>query len=252
MRGYLKSGVADAIREAGGGIFAITSEPQSLAAEAEETWSFGFPAVGDPHHEILGACRERGWLDLFVNTESALLTTKSWAAHPKGYFQPGVLALTNEERVLYRWRGRPTRKNMGGATERPPAGHVWAQVQSRLSGGAHESDEPGLDESPPLDMRGIPWVLFLTMLLAHGWFLRPKPFPFSRADEEQSANPLHMIPRIVAFGAAWIAAFVFLPTGWVALAAVGWMAKVAPGLARIHRAFQNIPSGEPEVRPESA
>ena len=235
--------MADAIREAGGAIIAVTSEPQSLATEAEESWDFGFPAVGDPHHEILGACRERGWLDLFVNTESALLTTRFWAAHPKGYFQPGVLALTSEGRVLYRWRGRPTRKNMGGATERPTAEHTWSQVQSRLR--AAPAEEPPLDDSPALDMKGIPWVLFLAMLLAHGWFLRPKTFPYTRSDEEPSANPVYMIPRIVGFVGAWAAAFAFMPTGWVALALAGWLALVWPGLARIHRGFQNVPEGEP-------
>ena len=234
--------MADAIREAGGGIFAITSEPQSLATEAEATWKFGFPSVGDPHHEILGSCRERGWLDLFVNNEAALLTTRSWAAHPKGYFQPGVLALTSQSRVLYRWRGRPTRKNMGGAAERPTPGHVWSQVQPRLEGPA---EEPELDDSPELDIRGVPWLLFLAMLLAHGWFLRPKTFPSGRADEQPSANPLSMFPRIAVFLAAWVAAFVFLPTGWVALALIAWGALVGPGLAKIQRGFQNIPAGEP-------
>lgn len=243
MRGYAKSGVADAIRAAGGGIFAITSEPQGLATEALDTWRFGFPAVGDPHHEILGACRERGWLDLFVMREGTYLTAKSWVSHPKGAFQPGVLALTREGRVLYRWRGRPTRKNMGGAVERPTPAHTWSKVQSRL---APDAPEPELDTSPEIDIRGIPWPVFLMMLLAHGWFLRPKTFPFSRADEQQSANPVAMIPRIIGFGAAWIAAFAFLPLAWVLLALAGWAVLVARGLAEIQRGFQNVPTGDPE------
>jgi hypothetical protein len=41
---------------------------------------------------------------------------------------------------------------------------------------------------------------------------------------------------------AWIAAFVFLPTGWVALGLVAWAALVWPGVAVVHREFQNVPN----------
>lgn len=235
--------MVDAIREAGGGIFAVTSEPQSLATEAEAGWEFGFPSVGDPHHEILGTCRERGWLDLFVNKESELLKSRSWTAHPKGYFQPGVLALTAEGRVLYRWRCRPTRKNIGGSIQRPTPEHAWAQVQLRLAGSA---EEPELDDSPELDRKAPPWLLFVLILLAHGWFLRPKVFPLGRTGEKPSENPLMMIPRIVAFVVAWIAAFALLPTGWVVLGLVAWGALVSPGLVRVHREFQNVSDADPD------
>ena len=43
----MKSGVLDEIRAAGGEVFAVTSEPQTLATEAEEEWDLGFPVVGD-------------------------------------------------------------------------------------------------------------------------------------------------------------------------------------------------------------
>ena len=46
------SGVVDAIRAAGGEVYAVTSEPQALAARAEEEWDLSFECVGDPHQEI--------------------------------------------------------------------------------------------------------------------------------------------------------------------------------------------------------
>ena len=46
-------GVVDKIREAGGEVFGITSEPQALAVEAEEAWNLNFPIIGDPHHCLL-------------------------------------------------------------------------------------------------------------------------------------------------------------------------------------------------------
>ena len=153
----MKAGVPEKIKAAGGGIFAITSEPQTLAREAEQTWELDFPAVGDPHHEIADACRERGWLQLFVNPKARLLADATgFAAHPKGYFQPGLLAITRTGRVLYRWRGRPTRKNAGGATSRPLAEDVWRQIEAAIargdSAGDAAPDEPErLDDSDCTD-----------------------------------------------------------------------------------------------------
>ena len=50
--------IVDAIREAGGEIYAVTSEPHSLALNAQAHWETGFDHVGDPHQEILAACSE--------------------------------------------------------------------------------------------------------------------------------------------------------------------------------------------------
>lgn len=238
----------DAVRAAGGAIFAVTSEPQSLATEAEETWGFGFPSVGDPHHEILDTTRERDWLDLFVNTNHSHLNGRSWAAHPKGYFQPGVLALTSEGRVLYRWRCRPTRHNVGGAIERPTPEYVWERVQAQLDGTA--GDAP-LDDSPTMDAKPVPWPAFVARLLAHGWFLRPKVFPLGREGEKPSANPQAMTPRLIGFVVLWIVAFALLPAGWVALALVAWAVALIPGLRTLHREFQNEPAGDPLGSPVS-
>lgn len=239
----MKSGVVDAIRAAGGEVFAVTSEPQSLATEAEKEWELGFASVGDPHHEILGVCRDRGWLDLFRQSAEALQRERAWVSHPLGYFQPGVLALAQEGRVLYRWRCRPTRQNIGGAAARPKPEYTWKEIQSRLAAGC---SEPALDASPELDMRPPPWPLFVLMLLAHGWFRRPRPFPLGREGDTPSANPRAMIPRALGFVAAWAAAFALLPTGWVALALLAWGVLVGPSVIALHRAFQNVPTGEPE------
>ena len=130
----MKDGIVDKIRAAGGEVYAITSEPQRLADDAKEDWQLTFETVGDPHHEISTTCRERRWLELIVNPKTDLFETPEASnfRHPKGYFQPGVLALDKSERVLYRWRGVPTRSNMGGATERPTANYVFDKVSKAL------------------------------------------------------------------------------------------------------------------------
>jgi hypothetical protein len=84
--------------------------------------------------------------------------------------------------------------------------------------------------------------MFLAILLAHGWFIRPKAFPLGRSDDVASAKVSKMPRRIAIFIAAWLAAFVLLPTTWVAVAFLIWIAIATPGIIAIHRQFQNIPA----------
>jgi len=246
LRGYQKEGVVDAIRAAGGGIYGITSEPQTLASEAQESWELDFPLIGDPHHEIAGACRARGWLDLHVNTvmdaSGKFSRGHDAAVHPKGYFQPGVLALSREGRVLYRWRGVPTRRNNGGATERPAARHVQQRVLDAL--GSPGSGDAALDANPELDMKGIPWAVFVPLVVANGNFWHPKGFGLGRGgDNDIAEKSKRAMRKLALFVAGWIAAFVFLPTAWVAVALLAWMVLITPGIIAMHRTFQNVPTG---------
>lgn len=234
----MKEGVAAKVRAAGGEIYAVSSEPQVLAGRAATDWHLDFETLGDPHHEIAGACRERGWLDLFVNERLEFLQASAgepggWApTHPKGYFQPGVLALSAEGRVLYRWRGVPTHKNMGGATERPTAEYVWTSIARALESGANTVDA-ALDADPPLDSRGIPWPLFASLLIANGWFLDARGFKSARHVAKAGL-------RLLVFAAAWVAAFAWLPTLAVAVALAGWVAYITPKLRWVGREFQDV------------
>ena len=133
MRSYVKSCVLEAIRAEGGEVFGLTSEPQSLATEAEEAWELGYPCVGDPHHEIRYALQDKGLLSVFANPNAGHLWMRPWVSHLKGYFQPGVLAVDRGGRVLYRWRCRPTRDNMSGAGQRPTPQHgAWVAAFALL------------------------------------------------------------------------------------------------------------------------
>lgn len=239
----MKEGIPQAVRDAGGAIFAVTSEPQTLASEARVGWELDFPTVGDPHHEIADACRERGWLDLYVNTDvGALERSTGFASHPKGFFQPGVIALTSAGRVLYRWRGRPGRHNAGGASHRPLPDSVWKGIRESLERGDAAGDA-ALDSPTEFDFKAPPWPVFVTLLLANGKFLRPEPFPLARggpADINQRS--LRAIRNLVLFLAGWVAAFALLPTALVLMLLAGWAIYVAPGLVEVHRHFQNVPA----------
>ncbi len=160
------------MREAGGEVYAITSEPQRLADMAQQDWGLSFECLGDPHHEVIDSCRDKGWLDIIVNTNTELQQgmPSSKFSHPKGYFQPGVLAVNKQDRVLYRWRGVPTRKNLGGAVVRPMPEHVWScMTQAFTSDG-----DAAHDDNPVMDSQEIPWPLFVTILTANGWFFTPE------------------------------------------------------------------------------
>ena len=235
-----------AIRLAGGEIYGISSEPQTLASEAGQSWGLDFPMIGDPHHEIADACRQRGWLDLYVNTsgEQSGSFTRGIDApvHPKGYFQPGILALSPSPRILYRWRGVPTRRNNGGATERPTPEHVWQKVEQALAARGDAADAV-LDEPTQVDMKGIPWPLFVLLLLATGNFWRPKGFGLARrGTDDVAGQAARAAAKLALFIAAWSATFAFLPASWVALALLAWAAGAAPGIVELHRSFQNVES----------
>lgn len=245
MRGYGKSGALDAIRKAGGEVYAITSEPQSLARNAQQDWETGFEHVGDPHQEIAGACAERGWLSLFTHDwgNDLVASGPTWVSHPKGYFQPGVLALSRESRVLYRWRCRPSRQNIGGAVARPIPTHVWSRVEAAL---AEPADAPDAapDADPVLDSRPAPWPIFVAILLANGWFLRPVPFDQRAGKDTVRQRLRNAMLRIPLFVAAWIAAALLLPTWLVALAFAAWLVKVVPGIRLVHERFQSVGAHE--------
>lgn len=234
----MREGVTEEVRAAGGEIFAVSSEPQALAGRAATEWRLDFESIGDPHHEISGACRERGWIDLFVNERLEFLQQSAkdavgWApTHPKGYFQPGVLALTADGRVLYRWRGVPTHQNMGGATERPTAEHVWSSIARALESGANAMDA-SLDLDPPLDSSGIPWLVFASLLIANGWFMNARGFKSPRHIKMAGL-------RLFGFLGAWIAAFAWLPTLPVAMALAGWVAYITPKVRWVGQQFQDV------------
>jgi hypothetical protein len=243
LRGYQKEGVVQAIRSAGGEIHGITSEPQTLASEAGESWGLDFPLIGDPHHEIADQCRERGWLDLYVNAygdpHGTIARDSDRPTHPKGYFQPGVLALTQGQRILYRWRGVPTRHNNGGATERPTPEHVWQRVVQALD--AKGTPDAVLDTPPKVDTKGTPWPLFVLLLLANGNFWRPKGFALQRrGPDDVGARAKRAAVKLALFALGWITAFALLPAGWVALALLAYAAVAAPGIVEVHRAFQAV------------
>ena len=229
--------MVEEIRAAGGEVFAITSEPQSLATEAEEDWEIGFPAVGDPHHEIRETCKDRDLVEIYCNENYGHLRNRPWASHPKGYYQPGVLALNKQGRSIYRWRCRPTHDNMSGAGARPTPQYTWANMRARLADGV----EPALDDSPELGYKDFSWLGFVTIGLAHGWFLRPKMFPLGRAEDSASADPHKMMSRVYWFIAAWLVALLLLPIKWVGIAFLIWSVILIPGLVEFHRQMQHEP-----------
>ena len=218
-------------------MFAITSEPQSLATEAEDDWEFGFPCIGDPHHEIREELKAKGWLDLFYNEDYGHLYERPWASHPKGYYQPGVLAVSREGQVLYRWRCVPKYSNMSGAGARPEARYTWEKMQTARAGEA----DADADRTPVMGSETISWPRFLLILFAHGWFVRAKAFPLGREDDTPSVSPRKMMQRVYGFVAIWIAIFALLPIGWSAALAALWLAIMTPGIIEIHRQFQSEP-----------
>lgn len=220
----------------------MTSEPHSLATEAETAWDMSMPVVGDPHHEIRKELQQRGWLDVFFNADFGHLREREWADHPNGYYQPAVIAIDKAGRVLYRWRCVPKYSNMSGAGARPEARYTWNLMQEALAASGPDAAADALpDQDPILGAKDLSWFRFLLILTAHGWFLRPKAFPLLREGDKDAVSPADAMRRWYLFVSLWLVALVLLPIGWVVTAFCVWLLALIPGMIEIHRQFQNEP-----------
>ncbi len=232
-------GVVEKIRAAGGEVFAISSEPQYLADRAHHDWAIDFDHVGDPHQEIPAACSARGWLTLYANEGDLgfLQRGADWTIeHPKGFFQPGVLALTRDGRVLYRWRSVPSADNLLGTAARPTARHVWAQIDRSLARG-DDAVDAAHDDHPEIGGKGPHRLLFFTALIANGWFVRAKSFVHNPGTKSVSRRFASVYARWIPFLFFWIGAFSVLPKIWVGLTFGFWLSWVAYDLWRTIRRF---------------
>lgn len=152
--------------------------------------------------------------------------------HPKGFFQPGVLALTNKRRVLYRWRSVPSQENLNGTAMRPTARHVWNQIEASLAEkdaveDARHDDNPETDRAPP------PRIIFFAALIANGWFLRAKSFMYSPGAEPIPSRFKAVFSRWFLFLLFWIIALFIAPSTLVGIAFVGWLGWIVWDLKRI-------------------
>ena len=92
----------------------------------------------------------------------------------------------------------------------------------------------------------MPWPLFVTLLLANGWFLRPDGFDQRPGQDTVPRRQLKAALRIPVFIALWVAAGFLLPFWAVALLFAAWVAVVIPGIRDMNSTFQNVrPDEEP-------
>ena len=220
--------MVDKVRAAGGEVYAITSEPQYLADQAHEHWNLNFENIGDPHQEIPRICNERDWLTLYASRGDTefLQRGADWTVeHPKGFFQPGVLAITQSSRILYRWRSVPSQANLNGTVARPTAEYVWRSIDDSLlardtSGDVAHDDDPEIDSPPP------PRIVFMAALIANGWFLRAKSFAYSPGTESTPVRFRKAFRRWPPFGLLWVLGFALLPKIWVLTGLILWLAWI--------------------------
>ena len=124
---------------------------------------------------------------------------------------------------------------MNGAGARPEPAYTWQKIKESLKSKA----DAALDTNPEMGSKEVGWFLFMLMLTAHGWFIRPKAFPLAREGDKESANPKQMMPRIIGFAVLWLFLLVVLPLEWFGAAVVSWLVILTPGLIEIHRQFQH-------------
>lgn len=196
--------------------------------------------MGDPHQEISRTCSERGWLTLYANQGDLefLQRGAKWKIeHPKGFFQPGVLALTRQQRLLYRWRSVPSDANMQGTLARPTASYVWNAIEPALAAG-DEAGDAALDNDPVIDRAPAPRFIFIAALLANGWFIRVKSLVYSPGMAVEPTRILKILARWLVFFPFWTGALFLLPTLFVGCVFCGWFIWVVRDTRRVMDKFQ--------------
>jgi hypothetical protein len=125
---------------------------------------------------------------------------------------------------------------MSGAGARPEARYTWGKIKDQFKKEQHAA----YDREPKLGAKDLSWFHFLVILLAHGWFVRPRAFPLARDSDPKRVSPNKMMTRVSIFISAWLAALAFLPIKVTLSAFILWSIVVTPGLIEIHRQFQNV------------
>lgn len=128
--------------------------------------------------------------------------------------------------ILYRWRSVPSEKNLNGTVARPTPDHVWSAIEQSLASGRSGSHAP-LDENPEIDAAPPPKLVFIAALVANAWFLGVKSFAYSPGAQSTPKRFAKAFKRWPFFIALWVIAFILLPTLWVSLAALLWVAWIA-------------------------
>ena len=202
--------------------------------KAHAHWKLDFKNVGDPHQEISRTCSERDWLTLYANRGDLefLQRGANWEVeHPKGYFQPGVLALTNSGRILYRWRSVPSAENLNGTLARPTAQHAWGVIEKSLAAG-DAAEDAAHDDNPVVDRLPPPRILFVAALIANGWFLGVKSFAYSPGVRSVPSRFRAAYSRWLLFLAFWAVALALAPPALVGLAFAGWVVWIVRDVRR--------------------
>ncbi len=86
--------------------------------------------------------------------------------------------------------------------------------------------------------------MFVALLIAHGWFLRPVGFDQRPGENTLRARQRNAMLRIPLFIGVWIAAFAYFPLWLASLLLAGWVAKITPGVLKVHARFQNVRADE--------
>jgi len=170
-------------------------------------------------------CSERDWLTLYANKGDLefLQRGADWEVeHPKGYFQPGVLAVSNSGRILYRWRSVPSVENLNGTLARPTAKYAWSEIEKSLVAG-DTAEDAAHDDQPEIDSKPPPRLVFIAALIANGWFLGVKSFLYSPGAASPPKRFAAAFRRWILFFAFWIAAVVFFPVTPVVAAFACWL-----------------------------
>lgn len=163
------------MRSIGGEIYGITSQNDEAAKLAKTTWGIGFDSRADPKIEIGKCLKERGLLNIFVNTDPpppALAGGEvPGGSYEVGVYQPAILVITQDFKPLFSFASVPSLSNAGGAAGRPTAKIVMKVIHEMLNSGTSKTSS---DWKPAKIPPFVPIILVM-YFFANGNFVKPVP-----------------------------------------------------------------------------
>lgn len=121
--------LAEDMRENGYEPVAISSSDQEEMDKLKSELSLSFDTISDRENQFRGKLKSDGILDIPCYTDESHPRMTA-ANFPHGAVQPAIIAFRPGGKVAYRWAITPSKKNLGGATDRPVLEDIWAHVKS--------------------------------------------------------------------------------------------------------------------------
>uniref|UniRef100_A0A7S3PIG4 Uncharacterized protein n=1 Tax=Aplanochytrium stocchinoi TaxID=215587 RepID=A0A7S3PIG4_9STRA len=98
--------------------------------------------LGDPRNKLVKYFKKSRLLDVIITgpegdegyTNALYTKYAKFRGNMHGLAQPGVLVISSDLKIMFKWRIDPSIMNVGGAYDRPKIEEIWSAMKLKLKG----------------------------------------------------------------------------------------------------------------------